>query len=269
MDKFEIFLEKRIKNPLRKQDLASREVPNNKEYVDSQVKEFEKTSSSKSPDIINQYKQSLVNDYIRTSITPDKYKFLFEKNGMKFYLDKQDLDKWNPRWNRHLMTSVKMFLNDIKGLVPNRKPKFVVKNLQRDERLKGEDGLYPPAIYEDRVIYLDLDSIDNHEYLTHEYAHYLADLIPNQTEQLLQKEYSNMIDNYFREIKKRKRLDLEGNKNATYRKNIAKKLGFPTDYAFTNFSEFFAEILRFWKKLPNNTATYRFKQAIKSTLARL
>ena len=67
---------------------------------------------------------------------------------------------------------------------------------------------------------------------------------------------------------KRTHTDKTANKKLKERMEIAKKLGLPSEYAFNNFDEFFAEIIANWKEFSKNSSpiTYRFKQAVKSVL---
>lgn len=294
VDYVSLLLEKtRVKNILRKMDLQKRGVGSNKEYADKHIREWEKNKPKSVLDTFNLLKirdpkkadeymvsarEAEYGKYLRTSIKKDRYEKIYEKYGVKFYIDMSDSmwstpqgEQLKTRMLRNIKLSVDMFLNDIKGILPLKKPTFIIKNLNKDSKLRnvyktGEKDI-PPAYYLDRIIYLDFSYIDNHAYMTHEYAHYIADLIPKQTEPILQAEYSKMLDNYFKDGKKRKSLGGIHNKNI--RAEVAKKMGLPTDYAATNFDEWFAEIITHWKSIPNNVATYRFKNALKKVIIRL
>jgi hypothetical protein len=43
----------------------------------------------------------------------------------------------------------------------------------------------------------------------------------------------------------------------------------PSAYSVSNPDEFFAEIITNWKNVPNNVATYKFKNAVKKVITRL
>ena len=43
----------------------------------------------------------------------------------------------------------------------------------------------------------------------------------------------------------------------------------PSAYSVSNPDEFFAEIITNWKNVPNNVATYKFKNAVKQVITRL
>ena len=109
--------------------------------------------------------------------------------------------------------------------------------------------------------------MDDYDTLVHEYAHYVADRIPTQTEPMLKAEYKKMLDEYFEKTTRRKAL--EGSRNEKHRVAMAQKLGLPTSYAASNFDEWFAEIISHWKQLPNTKESYRFKAAVKQVLMRI
>jgi hypothetical protein len=76
-----------------------------------------------------------------------------------------------------------------------------------------------------------------------------------------------MLDEFFE--RKTRRKNLEGKRNEKLRSQLAKKMGLPSDYAATNFDEWFAELITHWKKLPKDRASYRFKQILKKVITRL
>jgi hypothetical protein len=170
---------------------------------------------------------------------------------------------------RDLRSSVDLFLTDIRDILPNKKPRFVVKDLGREKNRYYNDETTNAAYVFDNIIYLDIDSIENPKYFTHEYAHWLADKMPRETHPIIQAEYKKMLDYYFRSVKKKKKLNFENPEDDRMRARVAKKLGLPTDYSLVNPDEFFAEIITHWKQLPNNVTSYGFKKAIKRVLSRL
>ena len=164
---------------------------------------------------------------------------------------------------RYIQNNVRVLMG-MRDVLPIKKPRIVIKNID-----KKVAGVIPPAYYQDRIIYIDTDQLSDPDYLVHEYAHYLADLIPKQTEEILLNEYQKFLDEYFRKSKRKKDFDLGGDEKRKMREAIAKKLGLPSSYAFTNFDELFAEIIMHWKRLPNNAASYKFKKSMKRVLTRL
>jgi hypothetical protein len=169
--------------------------------------------------------------------------------------------------------TVREIVRDYKDIIPNRKPKFIITDTSKNPYTKGVNitgsGDDPAGVYRDRLIYIDQMSSDKYKIYIHEYAHFLENRVSKQVEKFLQEDYTKMLDGFFRSIKQRKRENLEGVENEKYRKAIAKKLGLPTDYAAANHSEWFAELIAHWKNMPNNKATYRFRQVMKKIINRL
>jgi len=75
------------------------------------------------------------------------------------------------------------------------------------------------------------------------------------------------LDDFFE--RKTRRKNLEGRRNEKLRKQVAQKMGLPSDYAATNFDEWFAELISNWKNLPDNKISYKFKQILKKVITRL
>lgn len=222
-------------------------------YISGKLKEREKYLKDK---------------YFRTSIKSNEYIKVEEINGIQFFMKKDDKVLKTPTMfviKREIHNMVRDLMR-MRDILPIRKPRVVIKDL--DEKV-GYNKEVPPAYYSDRVIYLDTDSLDNSYYFIHEYAHYIVDLIPKQTEELLLKEYQRFLDYYFKLMKRKKEYDLSEGKKEKLRISIAKKLGLPSEYAFVNSDELFAEIIAHWKDIPNNKGSYRFKQSMKRVLTRL
>lgn len=211
---------------------------------------------------------------LRDTIKSNKYELFFRHGPIKFFIDKNDPILNTPgriKLLRDLKSSVNIFLDSIKGIVPLKAPRFILRDLSKDKAAFGASAAnrneLAPAYYMDRIIYLDFGSVEEPNYMTHEYAHYIADLIPKQSEPILKKEYEDMLDGFFSD--KRKRTSMGGQHNINHRIRIADKLGLPSDYSVTNFDEWFAEIITYWKNIPNNVNTYKFKNAVKKVITRL
>jgi hypothetical protein len=205
------------------------------------------------------------------------YTKILEVEGIQVFLDGSvdaqfSQDAYRMRMLNH---SLRKMLVDIRGILPNKKPKFVITNKHENRRFKNLHTPNPIGVYTDRIIFIDQYSVDNPDIFIHEYAHYVVDLIPTQTEPILKNSYDQLLDIYWKRAKKRKR-SLQGEPSKTesmretqkWREKISHKLGFP-EYGLTNFDEFFAVMIENWKKLPNNAATYKFKSLVKDVLNRL
>jgi hypothetical protein len=284
---FKVFFERRERNRLRKQELQDAGVPNYKDWVEQekenlppeQADKIKKMEELKVPsELINrfqnakkeEYEKSLKSDYFRKKVEGN---LLFNLSGIKVYVDKyvdQDFSE-NSLNHRTLKGIIQTLVIDYKDLIPNRKPKIVVTNTKLHPSLKnvnivgGIDS--PPGAYQDRIIYLDQFHVDNINILIHEYAHFLSDRMSKQVEPFLRNEYKKMLDEFFE--RKTRRKNLEGKRNEKLRSQLAKKMGLPSDYAATNFDEWFAELITHWKKLLKDRASYRFKQILKKVITRL
>lgn len=288
MEKFQVFFEKRVRNPLRKQEIADANVTTNLDQYniekdalppEEQAKLDKQIELQVPPDRIEAWKASKLKEqekvarhtWLRDKIPADEFDQIYEIYGIKFFMPKNEKVAKTPRMYsimRDLKSSVDIFLRDIRDILPIRKPRFVIKDLG-DKNNAYYTNAKTAAFVRDNIIYLDVDYIERPEYFIHEYAHWLADRVPKQSHPIIQAEYKKMLDNYFRAAKKKLRDNLEDPADDNTRVRIAKKLGLPSDYSLVNADEFFAEIITYWKKLPNNAATYRFKQAIKKVLSRL
>ena len=222
--------------------------------------------------------QKNIQNVLRTSIKSNEFEKVYEKLGMQFFIPKSDniLEQISKKSLIKLVDrSITVLWNEIRDILPIRKPKFIIQNLVNHpaskEAYKTGEKETPPAFFRDGIIYLDVTSIDNPDYFIHEYAHFIADKLPSQSKKLLTHTYRSMLDIYARSVKK-KRLggrDLNNAESDSLREKIAKKLQFPSEYGFRDEDEFFAEVITHWKKFPNNSATYKFKQSVKQILNRL
>lgn len=209
--------------------------------------------------------------WLRDKIPKAEYHLLYQKQGVKFFIKNDEKVLDTPRMyalTRELKSSVDKFLYDIKDILPNRRPRFIITDLAQ-EKNPYKQNAENAAYVRDRIIYLDLDTVEQPHQFVHEYVHFLADLVPKQSYPLIKAEYKKMLDNYFRSVKKKKREDLELPSDEALRNKLALRLGLPSEYAFINPDEFLAEIITHWKKIPNNISSYRFKQAVKKILSRL
>ncbi len=293
---FETLVEK-IKNPLRKQSLQGTPARLSPDQHTAQWKAYILNG-----DIIDQSDLAIKNRYLQfkknfperaeawldqqaklDGLKQHRSKIeggikIYTKDGIDVFIDKYTDDGFIK--NHYNMTTVKNSINkmlvDTRDLMPNRKPKIIITNGFKNPRFVNVDGNRAPAIYIDRLIYIDQDEINQPDIFIHEFAHFVADLIPKQTEPLLKKAYNDMLDIYWKSAKVKKRKVVADDQNNhkevleadRWRRVISKKLGFP-EYGLRNFDEFFAVLIENWKTLPVNQTTYKFKSLVKGVLARL
>lgn len=290
---FKVFNEKRVSNPLRKGELAgegnlnyndpnfANELRDIVKYSNAEditgvelleiKRQYDKLKISLPPRAeayLNSAIAKLVNDLKRP--TAKGYKKVYENGGIQVFVDEENLPDgdFSPgSYNfRMVKNGVDNMLQYTRDLFPNKKTKFVITDLQHNPYVAKDYNKGNAALYFDKHIFLDWKSIDDNNYYVHEYAHHVADTIPSQTKNLLIQSYKEMLDLYFRKVKKRKVAPEEIDDNI--RMKIAQKLGFPV-YGLTNPDELFAVIIEFWKKFPNNPMTYKFKSLVKKVLTRL
>jgi hypothetical protein len=288
MEKFNVYFEKRARNPLRRKELQDSgqeshlDIYNREKDVlppDEQEKLEKQIELQVPQDKIDNWKIAKLKQQeldardrlLRDKIPKQEFDQIYEKYGIKFFMPKDEKVLRTPRMYslmRDLKSSVDIFLTNIRDILPNKKPRFVIKDLQNKNNPYYNDRR-TAAYVRDNIIYLDIDSIENPRYFIHEYSHWLAERIPNEIHPIIQVEYKKMLDFYFRSVKKKQRPNLEDPSDDRLRQRIAKKLGLPTDYSLVNADEFFAEIITHWKNLPNNATSYKLKQAVKRALSRL
>lgn len=288
MINFELYYERRERNPLRKREIEAQGLGTNYDYVEREKENLSKERKSQirkmkklgvEPERIEIFKQAkiaerekeLKKEYLRTKITSSE--LLFQKFGVKVFKDKYATENLSPGSYRYRMLDfiVTKLIRYFKDILPNRKPTIVVTDTKKNPltmevSVTGDKG-FPPGVYYDRLIYIDQNYVDDYDVLVHEYAHFVAYRIPKQTEPMLKAEYKKMLDEYFERTTKRKAL--EGYRNKKHRILMAQKLGLPSNYASANFDEWFAEIITYWKSLPNTKESYRFKTAVKQVLTRI
>ncbi len=292
MISFKVFTEKRVSNPLRKLDIANSGVPNYidpehmnmwKDYIkNSQIEDIQNPEwlvvkkaydklKATLPPRAEQYLDQQALEYAKTikRASAKGYRKIYERNGVQVFVDqdnvKGDFSPNSPNI-RIVARSVDIFLNEIKDILPNRKPKIIISDLDRNKYTKGSIPNDAAGLQYSKHIFIDEDYINSPEFYVHEYAHQLANNIPNQTETLLIQAYKDMLDLYFRKVKKRKIAPDEIDDNM--RRKISQKLGFPI-YGLTDPDELFAVIIQYWKRFPNNPITYKFKSMVKNVLIRL
>ena len=300
MESFELYVEKNISNPLRKKELEG--TPTYKERLNDHLANLQLNPEDElklknlrdaniDPEFIEKFYQSklkaVADDlrfrYTRNTVDPKKYAKILDVHGVQVFQDNAnltfDLSKDKSKI-RIIQYAVNEMIRQLRGLFPVRKPRIIITDIRKQLGTKsivktGNDTA--GAYYQDRIIYIDIENIDEVSYYVHEMAHYIVDLIPTQTEKLLIKEYEGLLDNYFRMIKKKKRSNLEPQTNTdkdirdaeTMRNKIAAKLGFPSAYGLLNFDEFWAEIITHFNTMPYNKNTYRFKTIAKKVMTRL
>lgn len=286
MTKFKLYYERRERNPLRKRELEKEQVPSN---LDAYKQEFRDTINSKkfqdtykllkvrnpsaAANYLKQTEEKIKEKFLRKTVSRKEYYKLIV-GGLEFNINRSEKFLRTPTYakiKKDLKKSVPKFLEDIKGILPLRRPKIIITQI-RDNVAYNPDVIDTPAYYQNKAIYIDADAVGDHRVLTHEYAHFIADSIPAESYPMLQREYENMLDEYYRQMKKKKSYELEDSSEGNYEKirdSIAKKLGWPSEYTFNNPDEFFAEVITHWKYYPRNAITYKFRNAIKAVINRL
>lgn len=229
---FKTLLEKQERNRLRKQALAS-----------------------------NGYST----DHIKT--TTKEYKRVYENQGVQVFVDENYVDPSDyerGKYNYRMVdASVRKMLIYLKDLLPNRKPKIVISELDNHPITKDINAA---GAYYDGVIFIDKNYIDQPEYYIHEYAHWLEDTVPRQSKQMIKNAFDSVLKMYY--SAKKKRIKTHEEISDAEREKIAKHFGFDR-YGFTNPAEFFAVLIENWKNLPNNKIMYQFKSKVKQLISRL
>lgn len=294
MDSFDIFFEKREKNPLRKQELKELKTPSkqsifkrelSKKLKQQKVQDTYKLLKLRDPNsadkFLKQTEEKLRNRILKPTVSKRNYiKFIvngigrLKNQGVEINIKKDEKFLNTPsiiKVKNQLKETVPQFLEMVHGILPLKRPKIVVTDI-KDENIAYDPTDIVPAYYSRGVIYLDKDYTNRPDFLLHEYAHFVADSIPKQSYPILLKAYVEMLDEYYRRIKKKKTYRLQDTKKENYklqREKIAKLMKWPSAYSVSNPDEFFAEIITNWKNIPNNVATYNFKNAVKQVITRI
>jgi hypothetical protein len=294
VDSFDIFFEKREKNPLRKQELKElktlskqsvfkREL--SKKLKQQKVQDTYKLLKLRNPEsadrFLKQTEEKLRERILKPTVSKRNYiKFVIRgvdelsHQGIEINIKKDEKFLNTPSRIRvidQLKVTVPEFLKKVYGILPLKRPKIVITDI-KNENISYDPKDIVPAYYSRGVIYLDQHYTNRPDFLLHEYAHFIADLIPKQSYPILLKAYVDMLDEYHRRIKKKKTYRLQDSKREDYklqREKIAKLMKWPSAYSVSNPDEFFAEIITNWKNVPNNVATYKFKNAVKQVITRL
>jgi len=290
MIEFQTLVEK-LKNPLRKKELEGSST--NHDYVEKIKPLLGKQKRRKirkqeefgvEPERIQAYKDSKLSQrerrlkevFFRTKLDPKKYDKILEKWGIQVFCEK-DLELLFKKGNNNykiIEHSINNLVLNYRDVLPIKKFKIVIGNIPKHSIFEKSEDVPPPAYYWDRIIFIDQHSIEEPDYLVHEYAHWIVDLIPKQTYELMMREYKQMLDNYYTHFKKKKRANLkkvddskENKVREQWREKISKFYNLPSAYSVTDHDEFWAELITYWKRLPPNA--YQFKQAIKKIIDRL
>ena len=296
MESFSTFFERRERNPLRKKELEQKGVIDNDKWIEQQAetrspdekREIKNLSRRKtaSPNSVEDFKQKLadekrrklVPDYLKGKFSFDDKKLVGQVRKVKIYADQYVENLAQSK--KQMIESVEAFLMDYKDIIPIRGFVVIISNSKNNPNFgklwnlgsKESAG----AFYDQNKIYIDESQTKHPDILLHEYAHLLADRVSKQVVTVLRREYEKMINDFFTILmgKRTRKRHLEGEKNAFNRIVITKKLNIPDledkmGYGATNFNEWFAVTIQKWKEIPNNKATYRFKQVMKKIINRL
>jgi hypothetical protein len=153
MESFGLFVERRERNRLRKQELRDNDIPNNKDWVDQEkenlppeeLNKIKKMEKLKVPsELIDkfrnakkaEYEKILKNDYLRAKVEGE---LLFTDYGIKVFKDEyvdQDFKKGSLNM-RTLKNIIYMLVTDYRDLLPNRKPKIFITNTKINPKLKN------------------------------------------------------------------------------------------------------------------------------------
>jgi hypothetical protein len=293
---FKLFLERKQRNPLRKAELDSSNILDYKDpkFLDNFREYYRKYPAAEMPEvedrvIKNKYdnllksSKELAERYLENEIqarfanilrpSTREYRMIYTYQGVKVFVDDLNLDDINfkvgsPNYEE-VKKNVLVMLVYIRDVLPNRRPKIVITNLSRNPHTKDAyDPENPPAgLQFSKMIYLDEAHFEHSTYWVHEYAHWVADIVPSQSEEMIRRAYKKMLGLYYKKTKRKNpKSDKPLSDDMVAR--IAKSLGFP-EYGITSPNEFFAVLIENWKQLPNNKLTYKFKSLVKGILTRL
>jgi hypothetical protein len=291
MVNFELYFERRERNPLRKRELEQQNI-DNYAYVQQQKEKLPKEKLAQirkmkklgvEPERIETFRQAklaerekeLKKQHFRTKL--EKPVLIGYIEGIKIYKDKYTTVDLRPgsEHSKEILQNVQRLVTEFKDILPNKKPTIIVSDGSKNPAMQtkgrlGTTNFKAAGIYFDRKIYIDENHTGDMRVLLHEYAHYIAGRIPREMEPILAEEYKKMLNEYFGKETKHK--SLQGKHNKQHRIAMAKKLGIPSPdddpnaYAATNFHEWFAEIMANWRKISTTPQGYRFKQAVKRVL---
>lgn len=296
MTSFKLFLERKARNPLRKKGL---ELAGDIQHTDPRTVESWKNLVKNAPeDTLSDDQKEIRKKYLELKrILPPRaekyidfeaekyqkgilrpstrpYEKIYEYGGVQVFLDSANIDY--PDYKNYIFRILKLvvpdFLKYIKGIIPNRKPKFIITDFEKNPQTKdwisnAKFSFLPSGMEYNKTIFIDWRHADATEYYVHEYAHWVADLVPALTTKKLRELFDEMLNDYFRAIKKK---PIPSDKiSDRIRHNIARKLGYPDIYGLQDPDEFFAVTIEYWRRLPTNRLTYKFKTAMKQVITLL
>jgi hypothetical protein len=165
-------------------------------------------------------------------------------------------------FDKLLNITVKGFYTRIRSLLPNRKVSVIITNTRDSEHNSLGHA------YLDRI-FIDYREFSSARLWAHEYFHILTDRIPREVKVYMRNQYLNMLMMYSKASKTRKfkkdhRMDQTTDPDWKIRARVARKMGLPDPNAAKDEDELFADIVRYWDKLP-----YKYKSLIKPILNRL
>jgi hypothetical protein len=235
-------------------------------------KAFYAVLAKRNPEAVDSIKQEVKNktaDKIgfNKKLDMSNYVKRLTYRGVTIYLDKTlDLYKLTnlspSEFDIKLRLTAARFYKHIRSLLPNRKVSVIITNtLESEYKSHGH-------AYFDRI-FIDYRDFAKAPLWAHEYFHILTDRVPRQVKVYMRNQYLQMLETYSKTSKTRKfpkdhRMTPENDPAWKIRASVAKKMGLPDPNAAKDEDELFAEIIRYWDKLP-----YKYKSLIKPILNRL
>ena len=304
MERFNVYLEKSLKNPLRKDRLKQAGVedyavsPTDIERLKDDwlwwVLEGEIDPSDPQANqlqgIRDKYQGLLETDreaavkYLEfeldtyvTSLKKSKLgsnvEKIYEYQGIQVFLDtetvKTDHSEGSRRYN-NITRAVRGMVDYVRDILPAKKPRILITDLSKNKNTRnfvGDDIVYGMA--GQNVIYIDHYSTHMTNIYIHEYAHWVVFQSSENSRKLLVTAYKELLNLYYAKMKKRKvRMDEPVRVSRQVLNNLSVKLGFP-EYGTTDPDELFAMIIEKWKKFPTNKLTYKFKSLVKNIITQL
>ncbi len=235
-------------------------------------KAFYAVLAKRNPEAVDSIKQETKNKIankigFNQKIDMSNYVKRLTYRGVTIYLDKTlDLYKLTNMSPSELDIKLRLtairFYRHIQSLLPNRKVSVIITNT-----LESEHNSHGHA-YFDRI-FIDYRNFNDAALWAHEYFHILTERVPRQVKVYMRNQYFQMLEAYAKASKTRKftkdhRMTPENDPDWRIRGRVARKMGLPDPNAAKDEDELFAEIIRYWNKLP-----YKYKSLIKPILNRL
>tara|TARA_R110002074_G_scaffold51396_1_gene129966 strand:+ start:7723 stop:8643 length:921 start_codon:yes stop_codon:yes gene_type:complete len=306
MEPFKMYLEKRGRNPLRKERLKQAGVEDydvspaemdrlRDEWIWWALKGELDPSDPNAPHlqlIRDKYTELLSHDddgltaakYLdgqlqgyMSSLKKDKlgstHEKIFEYQGVQVFVDtvnvKSDFSEGSRRYIM-VTNAVKGMVEYVKDILPMKTPRILITDLHKNSNTSphvGDD--IPSGMAGQNIIYIDQYAVHQTNVYIHEYAHWVVFQTSNNSTKLLVEAYKNLLNLYYAKMKKRKiRMDEPVRVSRQVLNNLSIKLGFP-EYGTTDPDELFAMIIEKWKKFPTNAITYKFKSLVKNIITQL